>query len=150
MRASEIWRSFSIRAVSMASRLSKVACSASFSRSERSRASSRALLGAAELDLAFLLQPGLFGLALDIQRLLFRLQVARADLDHRVLLDVVAQLAAGLDRLDHGGQTFGIEPVGGVEVLDVGLVDIGDGHGFQLQPVLVQTPPAPSPSTRAT
>ena len=53
----------------------------------------RALLRPAELDVALLLEPGLFARAIDFQRLLLGFQVARADLDRRVLLDVVAQLA---------------------------------------------------------
>ena len=63
-----------------------------------------ALLGTAELDLAFLFEARLLGLLLDVQDALLRFEIACPDLDHRVLLDVVAQLAARLDRLDHGGQ----------------------------------------------
>ena len=59
-----------------------------------------ALLGAAELDVAFLAQPRLLALPLDIERQLLGLEVAGADLDHRILLDVVAQLPPLLDVLD--------------------------------------------------
>ena len=97
-----------------------------------------ALLGAAELDVALLLEAGFLALALDIQRLLFGLEVAGADPDHRVLLDVVAQLAAVLDVLDQAGQALGIEAVGRIEEFKLGLVDILDGDRFQLQSVEVE------------
>ena len=74
-----------------------------------------ALQGAAHLDVALLLEAGGLALALDIERLPLGLEVAGADPDHRVLLDVVAQLAPGLDLLDQPGQAFGVEAVRGVE-----------------------------------
>ena len=86
---------------------------------------------AALLDVALLLEPRGLALPLDVERLLLGLEVARADADHRVLLDVVAQLAALLDLLDQPGQTFGVEPVRRVEELQVGLVEIGDGDGLE-------------------
>ena len=85
---------------------------------------------AALLDVALLLEPRGLALPLDVERLLLGLEVARADADHRVLLDVVAQLAALLDLLDQLGQAFGIEPVRRVEELQVGLVEIGDGDAI--------------------
>jgi hypothetical protein len=48
------------------------------------------LQGAAHLDIAFLFEPGGLALALDLERLPLRVKVAGADLDHRILLDVVA------------------------------------------------------------
>ena len=102
-----------------------------------------ALLGAAELDLALLLEPGLLAGALDGERLLLGLEVARADRDHRALLDVVAQRAALLDVLDERGQAFGVEAVGGVEEFEAGLVDVDDGDGFELEAVARRGPPAP-------
>ncbi len=97
-----------------------------------------ALLGAADLDLALLLEARPLALALDVERLALGLEVAGADRDHRVLLDVVAQLAAGLDVLDQARQALGVEAVRGVEVVEVGLVDVGDRHRLEFQPVGVE------------
>ena len=94
-----------------------------------------ALRRAPDLDVALLLQPRGLALALDLQGLLLRLQVAGADPHHRVLLDVVARLAARLDLLDEPGQALRVEAVGGVEVFEVGLVELGDRHRFELQAV---------------
>ncbi len=97
-----------------------------------------ALQSAAHFDVAFLIEAGGLALALDFQRLPFGVEVAGADLDHRVLLDVVAQLALGLDVLHQPGQTFGVESVRRVEIFQVGLVEVGDGDGFEFQAVLGQ------------
>ena len=97
-----------------------------------------ALGGALGFDLALLFEPGGLALAFDVERLLFGLQIARTDLDHRLLFDVVALLALGFDVLDQPGQTFGVELIGRVEEFKVGLVDVGDGEGFELQTVLRQ------------
>ncbi|BAR60613.1 hypothetical protein ACVIWV_004381 [Bradyrhizobium diazoefficiens] len=96
----------------------------------------RALERAAHLDVAFLLQPRGLALALDLQCLPLGLEIAGADLDHRVLLDVVAQLALGLDVLHQAGQAFGVEPVRRVEEFKIGLIEIGDRDGFELESVL--------------
>ena len=93
------------------------------------------MLGTAELDVAFLQEAGLLALPFDREGFLFRLQVPRPDLDHRVLLDVVAQLPAVLDILDEGGQTFGVEAVRGIEEFEARLVDVHDGDGLELQSV---------------
>ena len=74
-----------------------------------------ALQGAAHLDVALLFEAGGLALALDIERLPFGLEVSGADPDHRILLDVVAQFAPGLDVLHQAGQTFGVEAVRGIE-----------------------------------
>ena len=95
-----------------------------------------ALERAAHLDIALLLQPRGLALALDVQCLTLGLQIAGADPDHRVLLDVVAQLAPRLDVLHQLGQAFGVEAVRGVEEFEVGLVEIGDGDGFEFKTVL--------------
>ena len=97
-----------------------------------------ALDGAADLDVALLIEAGRFALALDVERLLLGLEVAGADADHRVLLDVVAQLATVLDLADQLGQAFGIEAVRRVEELQIRLVEIGQRHGLELQAVLRQ------------
>ncbi len=97
-----------------------------------------ALLGAAEFDLALLIEPRALALALDVERLLLGLEVTGADLNHRVLLDVVAFLALVLDAADQRGQAFGVEAVRRVEEFEAGLVDVEDGDAFQLQPVLVE------------
>ncbi len=54
-----------------------------------------ALQRAAHLDVALLLKTRCLALALDIERLPLGLEIAGADLDHRILFDVVAQLARG-------------------------------------------------------
>ena len=69
------------------------------------------------LDVALLVEAGGLALALDVERLLLGFEVAGADVDHRVLLDVVPELAPFLDLLDQRGQAFGVEAVGGVEEL---------------------------------
>ena len=97
-----------------------------------------ALQRAAHLDVALLFETGGLALALDIERLPLGIEVAGADLDHRVLLDVVAQLALSLDVFHQPGQTFGIEPVRRIEEFQVGLVEIGDRDRFQLKAVLGQ------------
>src|SRR5207302_348951 len=51
----------------------------------------------AHLDIALLLKAGGLTLALDLERLALGIKVAAANLDHRVLFDVVTQLALGLD-----------------------------------------------------
>ena len=88
-----------------------------------------------DLDVALLLEPRRLAFPLDLQRLLLRFQVAGTDPDHRVLLDVVAGLAAGLDLLDEPGEAFRVESVGRVEVFEIGLVELGDRHRFELQAV---------------
>ena len=97
-----------------------------------------ALDGAADLDVALLVEAGGLALALDVEGLLLGLQVAGADADHRVLLDVVPELAAVLDLADQLGQAFGVEAVGGIEELQVGLVEVGERHGLELEAVLGQ------------
>ena len=96
----------------------------------------RALQGATHLDIALLLEPGGLALALDLERLPLGLEVARADLDHRILLDVVAQFPPCLDILHKASQTFCVEAVGRIEIFKVGLVEIGDRDRFELKPVL--------------
>ena len=95
----------------------------------------RSLLRARGLDVLFLLQPSHLGLALQGQRLTLGFQVALANGDDGALLDVVADLAALLDDLDELGQTFGVEAVGRVEMLQISLVEIADGDRMKLQPV---------------
>ena len=97
-----------------------------------------ALQRAAHLDVAFLVEAGGLALALDLQRLALGIEVAGADLDHRILFDVVAQLALGLDVLHQAGQALGVEPVRRIEIFEIGLIEIGDGDQLQLKPVLGQ------------
>ena len=54
------------------------------------------------------------------------------------LLDVVAQLAALLDVLDQPRQAFRVQAVRRVEEMKVGMVEIGDRDGFELEAVLRQ------------
>jgi hypothetical protein len=93
-------------------------------------------LRAAHLDFAFLFQPGnIPDRGLISKLFLSGFEVLALDLDAGVLLDIVAQLLARLDLLGQLGQTFGVEGVVGVEVLDAGLVEPGQRDRFQLQPV---------------
>ena len=108
-----------------------------------------ALHGAAHFDVALLVQPRGLALALDIERLPLGFEVAGADQDHRFLLDVVAQLAPGLDLLDQLGQAFGVEAVRRVEVFEVGLVEIGDRDGLSSRPFCA-SPSAAACFTRVT
>ena len=94
-----------------------------------------ALRGAADLDLAFLLEPRIFGLAVDLQHLPLRVEVLVADVDQRALLDLVAHLAAVLDRFRQLRQALGVEGVGRVEIFEAGLVEVDDRHAFQLETV---------------
>ena len=98
-----------------------------------------ALQGAANLDVALLIQPRGLALALDLERLPLGFEVAGADLDHRILFDVVAQFALGLDVFHQLGQALRIEAVRRVEEFEVGLVEVGDRHKFQLEAVLGQS-----------
>ena len=97
-----------------------------------------ALHGAPHFDVALLIEAGSLAFAIDFERLLLGFKVAAADQDHRFLLDVVAQLAPRLDVLDQLGQAFGVEAVRRIEEFEIGLVEIGDRHGFELEPVLLQ------------
>ena len=98
----------------------------------------RALDGTADFDFPLLFEPRRLALPLDIERLALGFEVAGADLDHRVLFDVVPQFPLFLDLPDDPRETFRIEAVGGVEVLQVGLVEIGDGDVLEFEPVLVE------------
>ena len=97
-----------------------------------------ALYRASDLDVAFLIEPRGLALAIDIQRLLLGLEIAGANEDHRILLDVVAQLAPRFDVLNQLGQTFGVEAVRRIEEFEVGLIEIGDRHRFQFKAVLLE------------
>ena len=96
------------------------------------------LQGAADLDVALLLKPRGLALAFDLERLPFGFEIAGPDLDHRILFDVVAQFALGLDVLHQLGQAFRVEAVRRVEEFEVGLIEVGDRDRFQLEAVLGQ------------
>ena len=70
-----------------------------------------ALYRASDLDVAFLVEPRGLALAIDLECLLLGFEIASANEDHRILLDVVAQLAPRFDVLDQLGQAFGVEAV---------------------------------------
>ena len=95
-----------------------------------------ALHRAPDLDIALLVEPRRFAVALDFQRLPLRLEIAGADLDHRFLFDVIAQFAPGLDVLHQVGQALGVETIGGIEEFEIGLVEVGDRDQLELEPVL--------------
>ena len=96
------------------------------------------LLGAAEFDFPFLLQPCVFAFSFDVESLALRLEVASADLDDRVLFDVVAQFAARLDRLDQLGEALGVEAVRRIEEFEARLIEIEKRDRFELETVLRQ------------
>ncbi len=104
-----------------------------------------ALHGAADFDFPLLVEPRQLALALDIERLALGFEVAGADLDHRILFDVVPQFPLFLDLLDDPRETFGVKAVGGVEILQVGLVEIGDGDVFAVRARSGRTPRRPTP-----
>ncbi len=95
----------------------------------------RALHGPAHLHLALLLEAGIFAVPVDLQRPPLRIEVLVADRQHRVLLDLVAHLAARLDDLRELGETLGVEGVRGVEMFEPGLVEIDERDGFELESV---------------
>ena len=97
-----------------------------------------ALHRAADLDVALLVEAGRLAVALDVERLPLGLEIAGADPDHRILFDVVAQFAPGLDVLHQPGQALGVEAVRGIEELEVGLVEVGDRDRLELETVLRQ------------
>ena len=97
-----------------------------------------ALHRAPHFDVAFLVEARGLALAIDFKRLFLCFEVAGADQDHRILLDVVAHLAAGFDVLDQFGQALGVEPVRRIEKLEVGLIEIGDRDGFEFEAVLLE------------
>ena len=92
--------------------------------------------GPANLDVALLVKARGLALTLDIERLPFGFEITGADPDHRILFDVVAQFALGLDVLHQLGQALRVEAVRRVEEFEVGLIEVGDRDGFQLEAVL--------------
>jgi hypothetical protein len=92
----------------------------------------------AGLEHLLMLQPRRLARLVDDEGLLLRFQILVPDLDHRVLLDVVADLLAPLDLFGELGQALGVEGVGRVEELHIGLVQAGQRHRLQLQTVLQQ------------
>ena len=103
MRSSVMARSCASRDFSTLSRADSCACSDSWSRSARSLGEFRALPGAANLDLALLLQARIFAVAVDLQHLALRVEILVADVDQRALLDLVAHPAARFDRFRSAG-----------------------------------------------
>ena len=98
----------------------------------------RVLLGAARLHLLFLLQLEEGFLLLDGELALQRVAVLLAHRHLGILLDFVALAPAPLGFLRQFGQAFRIEGVVRVEELLGGLVEVGQRHAFQFQPVLGQ------------
>ena len=136
MRASAIACSLAMRAFSMVSRAEICACSASVSRNARSRATSvrcsarRISMSRSWSRRAVSLSRSISSAWRSASRLRVRILIIR------ILFDVVAQLALGLDVLHQAGQALGVEPVRRIEVFEVGLIEIGDGDRLQLKPVL--------------
>ena len=108
-----------------------------------------ALHGAAHLDLALLFEPGIFALAVDLERPPLGIEVLVADREHGLLLDQVAHLAAGLDRLGQLRQAFGVEGVRRIEMFEPGLVEVDQRDAFEFQPVEAPAPRwhAPAPAS---
>ena len=78
------------------------------------------------LQLAGLLQARVLEVTVDVERLPLGVQILVADLDHGVLLDVVALLLARLDGLGQPRQALGVEGVRRIEELHRGLVELGE------------------------
>ncbi len=93
------------------------------------------LEGAAQLDLALLVEPGIFVFAIDLEHTAVGFEVLGADLDHRLLFDEVAGLAPLLDRLRQLGQTLGVEGVRGIEEFEPRLIDVDEGDVLEFEPV---------------
>lgn len=96
----------------------------------------RRLSGARDFDLSLLLEAGVLLLFLDGVRQLLGFEVALFDLDARLLLDVVALLAARFDLLGEASQTLRVERVLRVEILLRSLVERGQRDAFQFETVL--------------
>ena len=62
-------------------------------------------------DLAFLFEPRVFALAVNLERLNFGFEVLRPNRNHRVLFYVVSGLLACFDLFGQSGQTFGVKGV---------------------------------------
>ncbi len=83
-------------------------------------------------------QARVFAFAIDVQAGFFRFEILITNLDQGVLLDVVADFLALFDLFREPRQTFSVDGVGRIEILHVGLVKIGERHGFKLQAILQQ------------
>ena len=95
-----------------------------------------ALRCAPHLDVAFLLEPRRLALTIDGERFLLRFEVAGPDPHHGILHRCrCGVLRPGLDLLDESREAFRVEAVGGVEVLEVGLVELGDRDRLELETV---------------
>ncbi|PAV72876.1 hypothetical protein WR25_24558 [Diploscapter pachys] len=90
------------------------------------------LLGAARGKRLFLKQPRLFGSLSDLERLVVGFQVSLLDRHSVGRDDIVAGLLALLNGARQHRQTFGIESVVFVEMLEGSLVEMRDRHRLQL------------------
>ena len=81
-------------------------------------------------------QPCIFAVAFDLEALLLGLEILGAHCNGGILLDVVALLLAALDLLGQDCQAFGVEGIGRIEELDVGLVQRCQRDGFELEAVI--------------
>jgi hypothetical protein len=84
----------------------------------------------ADFDLALLFKPCIFAVTVDFENPALGVQVLVADIDQRLLFNLVAHLAAGFDALGQGSQALGIEGIGGVEEFKMGLIQIDNRHRF--------------------
>ena len=109
------------------------ACWDCSSRAARSAASCARCAARSISTCALLVDARDLGLPVDLERQLLGFQVLVADGDQRVLLDVVALLLAPLDLLGQPGQALRIEGVRRIEVLHVGLIELGQRYRLELQ-----------------
>ena len=86
-------------------------------------------------DVALLRKLRFLLLAVDLKRLLSRLQILLRDGDLSVADRQVPLLALGFRDLGEGSQAFSVERIVRVEVLGVGLVELGERSAFQFKAV---------------
>ena len=83
-------------------------------------------------------QARVFAFAINIEAGLFRFEIFVANLNQRVLLNIVAQFFTLFNLFREPRETFRIKSVGGIEILHVGLVKISERDRLKLQAVLEQ------------
>ena len=96
------------------------------------------LFGTADGNLTLLFEFGVFFFARDFQALLLGFEVFGFDCQIGVLFDFVTFFAAAFDGFGQFGQTFRVKGVLRVEKFEAGLVEAGQGNGFEFETVFEQ------------
>ena len=96
------------------------------------------MFGAADGNLTLLFEFGVFFFARDFQALLLGFEVFGFDCQVGVLFDFVTFFAASFDGFGQFGQTFRVKGVLRVKELKAGLVEAGQGNGFEFETVFKQ------------